>query len=320
MKSILASGSAEAILKLGAEQSNLAMNRLIENLSSSKTESSNSILDISLARLSQMESLSVSKDEIEEFQNTFESRESIAHEIKAVTKKIQKIDDDSLSEYSNDLNALNEELQTHAIVLAALNSEKESNITKIQALVKDRTAAERAVVLEDVDQAVLDTIDKIVETLSVRMDSIISKAKSTLTKEINSMYTVLKNNEDMVKEIKLSDNYDLQVYNFDNLLLKTQGLSEGEKSILMYSVIYGLHSLSQLQFPLIIDSPIGRMDSIHSDHLASKLYPTVSNQLILLSHNREIVGQLHDKLRSRIVSEYTITKFGTPKISPGYFD
>ena len=102
--------------------------------------------------------------------------------------------------------------------------------------------------------------------------------------------------------------------------LKINNLSEGEKSILMYSVVYGLHSLSTLKFPMIIDSPIGRMDSIHSDNLATKLYPIASDQLILLSHNREIVSTLHDKLRTSIANEYLITKYGQPKITTGYFD
>ena len=71
---------------------------------------------------------------------------------------------------------------------------------------------------------------------------------------------------------------------------------------------------------MIIDSPIGRMDSIHSDNLANRLYPIMSNQLILLSHNREIVGSLHDALRPQIAKEYMIVKYGNPKVFPGYFD
>ena len=320
LDSILKSGSADSILKLGKSESEKALKRLIETITKGTEESKEPVLDISLSRISQMESLFVSKEELDEFLNTFEKRESIAHDIKNITKKIEKIEDDTFSDYSDELESINEEMGGHNVTLAALVSEKESNEQKIQQLTKEKTVAERSVVLEDVDRAAINTIDCLRESLTARIDSVTSKAKSTLVKAINLMYSVLKNNEDMVKEIKLSESYELEVYNFDNKLLKIKGLSEGEKSILMYSVVYGLHRLSQLQFPLIIDSPIGRMDSIHSFNLVNKFYPSVSNQLILLSHNREIVGSIHDNLRPAIAREYMITKYGSPKITPGYFD
>lgn len=320
LESILKSGSADTILKLGKKESEKAIKSLIDNIDRSTEKMQDPVLDISLSRISQMESLFVSKDELEEFLNNFETREILAHDIKNISKKIEKIEDDSLAEYADELESINEEITNHEIAISALSSEKESNEEKVQQLIKEKTLAERSIVLEDVDRAAITTIESVRESLTTRIDTVISRARVSLVKAINSMYSVLKNNEDMVKEIKLSEKYELEIYNFDDKLLKINGLSEGEKSILMYSVVYGLHSLSQLQFPLIIDSPIGRMDSIHSFNLANRLYPSVSNQLILLSHNREIVGSIHDKLRPVIAREYMITKYGSPKITPGYFD
>lgn len=320
LESILMDGSADKILKLGKKESEQAISRLISNIQSRKKKEEKAVLEIPLSRISQMESLFVTKDELNSFQDIFESRESLEQDRKSLRKKIDKIDDESFSDYHAELKSIDEKIQEINSELAASSSEKESNANRIQELVRERTSAEHSIVLEDVDRASIDVIDQILESLRARMDSTISKARSSLIKKINSMYNVLKNNEDMVKEIRLTESCELQIYNFDDKQLKISGLSEGEKSILMYSAIYGLHSLSQLQFPLIIDSPIGRMDSIHSDHLAHKLYPVASNQLILLSHNREIVGALHDCLRPSIAREYLITKFGTPKISLGYFD
>ena len=62
------------------------------------------------------------------------------------------------------------------------------------------------------------------------------------------------------------------------------------------------------------------MDSLHVNNLASKLFPTVSDQVILLSHDREVVGENHDLIRGYVARQYLITKYGTPKVKEGYFE
>ncbi|WP_400225624.1 DNA sulfur modification protein DndD [Methanomethylophilus alvi] len=320
LKNIQEQGSFEKMSGLGKERSDELLNGLIQLIGFKKDDDSAPILDVSLSCLSQMESTFVSEQEIGDFQSAYSSREELHHNMAVIQKKIDKIEDESLSEYDDELDRIDRDLQIHDATLAALDAEKKSNVSKIEELIKDRTKAEHSIVLEDVDKEVVRTIDELMGSISSRISRILSDARVALVKKINEIYSVLKNNEDMIKEISLSENYDLEAYNFDNKPVKIKGLSEGEKSILMYSVVYGLHSLSSLQFPMIIDSPIGRMDSIHSDNLANRLYPIMSNQLILLSHNREIVGSLHDALRPQIAKEYMIVKYGNPKVFPGYFD
>ena len=320
LKNIQEQGSFEKMSGLGKERSDELLNGLIQLIGFKKDDDSAPILDVSLSCLSQMESTFVSEQEIGDFQSAYSSREELHHNMAVIQKKIDKIEDESLCEYDDQLDRIDRKLQIHDATLAALDAEKKSNVSKIEELIKDRTKAEHSIVLEDVDKEVVRTIDELMGSISSRISKILSDARVALVKKINEIYSVLKNNEDMIKEISLSENYDLEAYNFDNKPVKIKGLSEGEKSILMYSVVYGLHSLSSLQFPMIIDSPIGRMDSIHSDNLANRLYPIMSNQLILLSHNREIVGSLHDALRPQIAKEYMIVKYGNPKVFPGYFD
>ena len=134
------------------------------------------------------------------------------------------------------------------------------------------------------------------------------------------MYDALKNTKDMVKEIRISDAFDLELISFEDREINKEFISEGEKGILMYSVVYGLHSLSSMKFPMIIDSPLGRMDTLHVNNLASKLFPSVSEQVVLLSHDREVIGENHQLIKNNVSREYLITKFGIPKVTEGYFE
>ena len=87
----------------------------------------------------------------------------------------------------------------------------------------------------------------------------------------------------------------------------------------MYSVMYGLLNISNSKLPLIIDSPLGRMDSEHVDHLIKYLYPIFGNQVIILSHDREITVSTLPQLES-VLSKTFILKNQYPKVNLGYFE
>ena len=49
--------------------------------------------------------------------------------------------------------------------------------------------------------------------------------------------------------------------------LKKSGLSAGEKEIFAISLLWGLAQSSQLNLPIIIDTPLSRLDSHHRDKI-----------------------------------------------------
>ena len=92
---------------------------------------------------------------------------------------------------------------------------------------------------------------------------------------LNEIYSILKNKKDMVSRVELTEDFNISMIGFDGTPINYRLISEGEKGILMYSIMYALVSLAKFNLPLIIDSPLGKMDSIHVDHLMSYLYPNM---------------------------------------------
>ncbi|MBD3843299.1 MAG: DNA sulfur modification protein DndD, partial [Campylobacterales bacterium] len=62
----------------------------------------------------------------------------------------------------------------------------------------------------------------------------------------------------------------------------------GEKEVFAVSLLWGLASASQLDLPIIIDTPLSRLDSIHRDNIVNNYFPNAANQVIILSTDTEI--------------------------------
>lgn len=99
-------------------------------------------------------------------------------------------------------------------------------------------------------------------------------------------------------------------------------LSAGEKHIYAVAMLVALAKTSNRPIPLIIDSPLGRLDSNHHKKLVNNYFPCASHQVILFSTDEEIDGDSYKALSERTSREYLIDFDETQEesyISNGYF-
>ena len=100
-------------------------------------------------------------------------------------------------------------------------------------------------------------------------------------------------------------------------------LSAGERQILAISILWSLSELSKTNIPVIIDTPLGRLDSKHRNQLITKYFPEAGPQTIILSTDEEIVGDYYKTFKPYIGKEYLCSESkegsGAGVINEGYF-
>lgn len=144
-----------------------------------------------------------------------------------------------------------------------------------------------------------------------------------LKKSVLEMWTKLARKEDQVAGIEIipDRNFEIKLYDAKKHEIDKTKLSAGEKEIYAISLLWALVQASGRQIPVIIDTPYGRLDSIHRMAIAKEYFPNASHQVFLLSQDEEIVGEYYDAIKPRIAKELTITfdeSAGCSKFEDGY--
>jgi DNA sulfur modification protein DndD len=91
----------------------------------------------------------------------------------------------------------------------------------------------------------------------------------------------------------------------DEALLASQ-LSAGERQLLAIALLWGLARAGGQPLPVIIDTPLGRLDGSHRDRLIERYFPQASHQVILLSTDQEIDEEAWGKLQRYVGHAYLL--------------
>ena len=102
------------------------------------------------------------------------------------------------------------------------------------------------------------------------------------------------------------DTFVLRLFNSDGSFLDKHRLSAGEKQVYAISVLQALAKVSGRKLPIIIDTPLGRLDSIHRLNLAKNYFPYASQQVIILSTDTEIDNKFYRLLSGDISHAYRL--------------
>lgn len=99
-------------------------------------------------------------------------------------------------------------------------------------------------------------------------------------------------------------------------------LSAGERQLLATSILWGLARAARRPLPVVIDTPLGRLDSEHRRHFVDEYLPWASHQALVLSTDEEIDEAHLERLHRRIGRSYRLDhddERGCTTISEGYF-
>ena len=116
--------------------------------------------------------------------------------------------------------------------------------------------------------------------------------------------------------------YELNVLGDDEKIIPPTRLSAGERQLLAVAVLWSLAQASGRKLPIVIDTPLGRLDSVHRGQLVDNYFPHASHQVLLLSTDEEVRGDYYDRLRPFVSRQYLITHDEADRTSAfedGYF-
>ena len=141
-------------------------------------------------------------------------------------------------------------------------------------------------------------IDEIVESRKLEIENIASQFLKSIT-----------NAPDVYTGIELDEQYRLHLKIKDHSTVPSweRGPSAGQSQVIAHSFIAGLNKFTAKEAPIIIDTPLARLDDVHAENIV-RSYPHMGKQIIVLYQPRELDEQLIELIRTHIRFEYDIKR------------
>lgn len=161
---------------------------------------------------------------------------------------------------------------------------------------------------------------KLVDAYSVRLQE---EKAGILGACITECYRKLANKKNLIQKIEMNPSTLEMTYLDENgIAVSKDSLSAGEKQLMVIAILWALALCSQKKLPVIIDTPLSRLDSQHRAAIVTTYFPNASNQTIILSTDTEIDHTYYNMMKQHIGDEFILNYSEDTKstsIEKGYF-
>jgi len=163
----------------------------------------------------------------------------------------------------------------------------------------------------DLTQKKIDTLHSVIN-VAIEMKNKIKKDKRlSLEKTINEKFTQLRKEGYEADSIRLDENFNINIYDKDNRAMDILSSSSGQKQIIATALIWGISEYIPEEVPMIIDTPLGRLDEKNQSRILNDFYPNASNQVIILPTPSELRHEGFKQLKEHVEQVYELSNAGS---------
>jgi DNA sulfur modification protein DndD len=177
----------------------------------------------------------------------------------------------------------------------------------------------------DATQRIVGAAGRVTELLARYAERLKEKKLARVEELITERLQLLARKRDWTHRVTLdAETFALTLHDAEGRSIDKARLSAGEQQLLAVAYLWALSLASGRNLPVVIDTPLSRMDSEHRAALVERYFPHASHQVILLSTDTEIDEAHYARLKALDVLDRVIRIQHDPetrssKILPGYF-
>lgn len=155
------------------------------------------------------------------------------------------------------------------------------------------------------------------------MQKVTEQKVTELAQNIKTAFNQLVNGSE-VAEIEIDPvSLMVKLIDINGSGIDKSSLSSGERQMLALSILWGLAKSAGRELPIIIDTPMSRLDSSHRSSFINNYLLNAGKQVIVLSTDTEIVGEYHDFIKPYVGRHYLLChelNSHRTEIRDGYFE
>jgi DNA sulfur modification protein DndD len=160
----------------------------------------------------------------------------------------------------------------------------------------------------DRSQPVVEKVQK-AEKIANMLGTLIEEMYPLKVSEVGTaMTTVYKKlaHKTLLDHIEISENCDVSLLDRVGNDIRRFDPSAGENQIFAISLISAIAQVSEIEIPMIVDTPLARLDGAHRQNVLAHWASQVG-QVILLSSTDEVTGEYYKSIENRVCSSYHLS-------------
>ena len=164
-------------------------------------------------------------------------------------------------------------------------------------------------------------ISQVKELLATYNLKLLDEIRGDLENSILEKFNTLLRKDNLIDRVIVEDSFNLKL-KLKNEEVEFNSLSAGERQLLASAILWTLVELSGVEMPVIIDTPLGRLDSEHRKTLINRYFPFCSSQVAILSTDTEIINHYYKELSPFLGKQYLLSgnkQKTSSTIAEGYF-
>jgi len=268
------------------------------------------------------------------FEATMEEYNSVKIEVNKLSNTLNKIDadleDELVLEYSSKKEYSERKIadfhETIGVNKGTINKLKKD----ISRLNQQYQALLKKVEINQKNRLKINKSNEYLQVLKVFVHEQKERKKDSLAKNILAelqklMHKLNTNDNNFISDVKVTilaegNGMKITLYNSEDIEVKKEILSQGEKQLYISSLIKAILKESIQSLPIFIDTPLGRLDDEHIKNILLYFYPDLSEQVVILSTNNEITPKRYNDISKNISKAYLLVNDGeNTNLKNGYF-
>lgn len=223
---------------------------------------------------------------------------------------------DTFQKWANEEGSLNEQIDTIDIEIKRLQLEEAE-------LERESKRAWR----ELAQAADLDSRVQLAAKAQIILDQYLERVTEMKVKELQNQFVeyfkLLARKKNLIIDVEIDyQTFQVTLLGENKQIIPQTELSAGEKQLYAMALLWALRAVSGRALPIIMDTPMGRLDTDHRLALLDNFFPFAAHQVIVLSTDTEIDAIAFERIQEDVSQAYRL-EFnevkGCTEVLDGYF-
>jgi DNA sulfur modification protein DndD len=149
-------------------------------------------------------------------------------------------------------------------------------------------------------------LDQIHALLSAYKQKLKAQKREVLEHALNQHVKKLLDSNELLDSVEIDEHFLLSYKDKNGNAIPMSSLAAGMKQLSATALLWALKDASGSQLPVIIDTPLGRIDRQHQENLLRYYYPNAGGQVIILPTDSELDDRKSELLAPHIYREYRL--------------